>query len=238
MEQYMADLEKPLADRYIQRIVTTESGGILIYTFEQRLAVLIHQAPSLLVDTTFKRAAGDLNEWEISIWYPNVNRCTSSFDSCLSSIQLIMIFFYTAVTIGRVYTNHANRAHYKLLFDELQKVIVAVTGRSLRFRQFSQGGTLLALNVDMEAAQVLGAGDSFLPTNEPEYSGIETRDSAVLMTYVTRVCYTHVKRFAIIWSVLLFHFINRCHLQTNQRFQGPCDRLRIQLSHGVPIYSK
>jgi len=30
------------------------------------------------------------------------------------------------------------------------------------------------MGVDLEAAQVLGARDLFLPTNEPEYSGIDT----------------------------------------------------------------
>jgi hypothetical protein len=95
--------------------------------------------------------------------------------------------------------------------------MVAVTGLPLRFKRFSEGGTLLALNVDMEAAQVLGAGDSFLPTNDPEYSGIHTKDSAELMTYVTRVCYTHVKRFVVRWSVLLFHFANRHYIQADQR---------------------
>jgi hypothetical protein len=107
MEQYMADLEKPVADRYIQRIVTTESGGILIYTFEQRLAALVHQAPSLLVDTTFKRAAGNLNEWEISIWYPNVNRCTTSSNSCMANIQLTTVFLlYSGHNWPGLYESH------------------------------------------------------------------------------------------------------------------------------------
>jgi len=74
VNQYMSDLRKPLESRYIHKIVTTPNGGILIFTFQPKLASLIHKALSLLVDTTFKRAAGDLNEWEIVIWYPAINR--------------------------------------------------------------------------------------------------------------------------------------------------------------------
>ncbi|KAF9481142.1 hypothetical protein BDN70DRAFT_976125 [Pholiota conissans] len=36
--------------------------------------------------------------------------------------------------------------------------------------------------------------DAFLPTNEPEYSGITTEDPAILVTYFIRLCYTHAKR--------------------------------------------
>jgi hypothetical protein len=51
------------------------------------------------------------------------------------------------------------------------------------------------MNVDLEAAQVLGAANSFLPTNEPEYGGISTEDPAVLAEYFTKACHTHVKRY-------------------------------------------
>ena len=59
----------------------------------------------------------------------------------------------------------------------------------------------MAMNVDLEAAQVLGAGDSFLKTNEPEYSGIETNDPAEMVEYFTKACHTHVKRYAVFNSL-------------------------------------
>lgn len=52
------------------------------------------------------------------------------------------------------------------------------------------------MNVDLEAVQVLGAGDSFLMTNKPEYSGIKTDDPAEMVEYFTKECHTHVKRYA------------------------------------------
>jgi hypothetical protein len=76
----------------------------------------------------------------------------------------------------------------------MQKTILAITGKPLRFKRLSRGGNLLSLNVDLEVAQVLGAGDSFLPTNEPEYSGITTTDPEELVQYFLRLCLTHAKR--------------------------------------------
>ena len=98
------------------------------------------------------------------------------------------------VTIGRAYIDRADRGHYKLLFDEVQSAVEKLTGRPIRFKRLTRGGNLLAMNVDLEAAQVLGAADSFLSTNEPEYSGILTEDPVVLAEYFTKACHTHVKR--------------------------------------------
>jgi hypothetical protein len=100
-----------------------------------------------------------------------------------------------AVTIGRVYTNKADRTQYKCLFDEFQHLTKVITGRPLSFKCFSHGGNLLSLNVDLEVAQVQGFGDSFLATNEPEYSGILTKDPEILVQYVVCACYAHVKRY-------------------------------------------
>ncbi|KAJ7884105.1 hypothetical protein B0H14DRAFT_3744781 [Mycena olivaceomarginata] len=50
------------------------------------------------------------------------------------------------------------------------------------------------MGVDMEAAQVQGASDSFLSTNEPEYSGITTNDPDEFALYFVRACISHAKR--------------------------------------------
>ncbi|KAG6806939.1 hypothetical protein H0H92_009509, partial [Tricholoma furcatifolium] len=168
------DLKKPLQDRYIHNIMITPSGGMLIFTFQPYLLDLIHHAKSLYVDTTFKRAAGDLKEVEIVMWVESVQQ---------------------AVTIGRVYTDSADRSQYKSMFDELQRLITAVTGKPLLLKRLSKEGTLISFNFDLEIAQVLGVGDSFASTNEPEYSGIpDATPVNELVQYFTRSCYVHVKR--------------------------------------------
>jgi hypothetical protein len=72
-----------------------------------------------------------------------------------------------AVTIGRVYSDRSDRAQYKAIFDELQRLTHMLTGQKLRLKRLSKEGTLLSIGVDLELAQVLGAGDSFFPLTNP-----------------------------------------------------------------------
>jgi hypothetical protein len=80
-----------------------------------------------------------------------------------------------AVTVARVYSDRADRLHYKTIFDELQRVTLVLTGRPLRLKRLSKNGTLISVGVNMELAQALSTGDSFLPTNEPEFSNIHVQ---------------------------------------------------------------
>lgn len=83
-----------------------------------------------------------------------------------------------------------------------------VTERSLKLKRLSKGGTLLSIGVDMELAQALGAGDSFLPTNEPLYSRIHVETAEEIIEYFVRSCYTHAKRCEIqINSVYVLCFL-------------------------------
>jgi hypothetical protein len=95
-----------------------------------------------------------------------------------------------------VYSNRSDTLQYSKIFDQLQHVTATVTKRPLKLKGLSQGGTLVAIGVDLELAQVLGACKSFLPTNEPEYSKVEVSPSSpeVLASYFIRACYGHTKR--------------------------------------------
>jgi hypothetical protein len=62
------------------------------------------------------------------------------------------------------------------------------------FKCFSPGGNLLAMVVDLEAAQVLGAADAFLPTIDAAYSGINVTASDELIPYFVKCCVAHVKQ--------------------------------------------
>jgi hypothetical protein len=80
--------------------------------------------------------------------------------------------------IGRIYTNRADTDYYKCMLDELQWLTEVLTGKPLWFKRLTPGGNLLAMNTDMEVAQVLGVAQSFLPTNNPAHSGIPSTVSA------------------------------------------------------------
>jgi hypothetical protein len=166
---FTKDLDKSVEDCYAHQIATTPSGGSLIFTANSYLLNLIHTATGLHANTTFKRAAGDHKEVEFAIWVPAVQRGRSSTvfihycstNSCLA-----------AVTIARVYSNHADQSQYKAIFDAFQGLMERLTDKCILLKQISKGGTLLCFHVDFKAAQVLSLGDSFLPTNEPDHSGL------------------------------------------------------------------
>ncbi|KAF8966029.1 hypothetical protein BDZ97DRAFT_1917737 [Flammula alnicola] len=169
------DLKKlPLEKRYIHGFKSTATGAAIIFTANPFLLGRIHKACTIQVDTTFKRAIGDLKEWEVVMWDPEVQR---------------------AVTIARVYSNRSDTLQYKMVFDELQVVTLQVTGKRLLLKSLSREGTIITIGVDLELSQALGAGLSFLPTNEPDFSGIPSNVTAEeLIEYFIRACITHVKR--------------------------------------------
>jgi hypothetical protein len=78
-----------------------------------------------------------------------------------------------------------------------------LTGRPLRLKCLSKNVTLVSVGVDMELAQALGAGDFFLPTNEPEFSNIHVQTAEEIIEFFIRACYTHTKRFAHIFQVII-----------------------------------
>ncbi|KAJ6593017.1 hypothetical protein B0H19DRAFT_12002 [Mycena capillaripes] len=70
-----------------------------------------------------------------------------------------------------------------------------LTGKPVAFKRFVKGGNLLAMNSDMEGAQVLGAAHSFFKTNVPEYSGISSDTPAEeVAPEIIKLCTTHAKR--------------------------------------------
>jgi hypothetical protein len=103
-----------------------------------------------------------------------------------------------------VYIDKAHKDHYRRLFDELQSQTLVLTGKPLRFQRFSPDGNLLCMGADMEAAQVLGAAESILATNDVDYSGINVNTAEELLPYFVRVCLTHSKRYIFFCDLLTY----------------------------------
>ncbi|KAF9018292.1 hypothetical protein BDZ89DRAFT_1117241 [Hymenopellis radicata] len=172
-----------LADRYVQSIIPSDTtGGMLIFTFEPRTFARILEVDTLEIDTTFKRINDVYNEWEVVGFHK-------------SSAQTI--------TLARVYTNRATRGQFKATFDELQRLCLLFNGKPLNFRQFTKNGTLTNLGEDMEAAQALGAADSFMPTVDPIHSGIVVTTAEALIPHFITTCHTHAKRAVLDFKGLL-----------------------------------
>ncbi|KAJ7722920.1 hypothetical protein B0H14DRAFT_2642037 [Mycena olivaceomarginata] len=100
-----------------------------------------------------------------------------------------------SVTIARGYVNGASAAFFERLFDEFQAVKLEITKKPVAFKRFVEGGNIIAMNSDMEAAQVLGAARSFFKTNDAEYSGLpENTPGEEVAPEMIKLCTTHAKR--------------------------------------------
>ncbi|KAJ6505028.1 hypothetical protein C8R45DRAFT_971670 [Mycena sanguinolenta] len=189
---FFYDLKSGVNERYLQRIITMPDGGIMIITCLAALMKLLDDpgVTSFETDTTFSRVEGYINEWEVVLF--------------LNALQ-------RAVTIARAYVNGASTQFYERLFDEFQSVKKELTGKPVAFKRFIKGGNILALNSDMEGAQVLGAARSFLKTNVSEYSGIsyDTPPEKVAPEFI-KLCTTHAKRAVLDFRGLVTDDEYRC----------------------------
>ena len=68
------DLNKPVNERYVHGFATTIHGGRILLTANSYLLTRIHHAKTIFVDTTFKRTAGALKEWEVVMYDKEVER--------------------------------------------------------------------------------------------------------------------------------------------------------------------
>ncbi|KAJ7919721.1 hypothetical protein B0H13DRAFT_2428752 [Mycena leptocephala] len=114
-----------------------------------------------------------MNEWELSIFAKIVLRSAS---------------------VVRAYINRGSTDFFELLFDELQRVKLMVTGRPMPLKRFVKGGNIHVMNSDMDGAQVLGICRSVMKHNDPEYSGIpnDTPPEQVASEFV-KICWRHAK---------------------------------------------
>jgi hypothetical protein len=100
----------------------------------------------------------------------------------------------TAASVVRAYINRGSTDFFELLFDELQRVKLMVTGRPMPLKRFVKGGNIHVMNSDMDGAQVLGICRSVMKHNDPEYSGIpnDTPPEQVASEFV-KICWRHAK---------------------------------------------
>jgi hypothetical protein len=104
--KFLEERKLPIEEQYIHSVVNSCENSILILTFNYHFIQLIHKMTSFEVDTTFKHAHGELNQWELVIWYAGENRCTST-----QSSQLLHFSHPSptpVITIGWVYVNRAD----------------------------------------------------------------------------------------------------------------------------------
>ncbi|KAJ6631654.1 hypothetical protein B0H10DRAFT_1979696, partial [Mycena sp. CBHHK59/15] len=172
---FFEDLKKGVDERYIQHIAFEKDGGVIILTCLASLMRLLDDAG---------RIAGEFNEWEVVIFLKALQR---------------------AVTIARAYINGASTDFYESLYNKFQEVKLELTGKPVGFKRFIEGGNILAMNSDMEAAQVLGAARSLSKLNKDEaYSNLafDTPPEQVAPEII-KLCTTHAKRAVLDFETLV-----------------------------------
>ncbi|KAJ7884810.1 hypothetical protein B0H14DRAFT_1379096 [Mycena olivaceomarginata] len=174
---YLDGLTKPLPERYIHSYLTTPDGGICILTCVPYLLKLLDD-PGVRAfddDTTYKRIEGKMNEWELRLFAQIVAR---------------------AASVVRAFINRGSTDFFEMVFDELQRVKLLVTGKPIPLKAFVPGGNLEIMNSDMDGAQILGICRSVMKHNVPEYSGIpnDTPPEQVAQ-YFVKICWRHAKEY-------------------------------------------
>ncbi|KAJ6529350.1 hypothetical protein B0H19DRAFT_531758 [Mycena capillaripes] len=171
---YLADQEALSDDkRYLQGSVSRE-GKRIIFGAHPKLLCSIHDLRTLDCDTTFKPVAGEMQIFEINGWLVAINE---------------------SVTVMRVWMEVHDRAAYKTVWEEIQRLVLKLTKKQLKFKGLHKGGKILGLNSDMEAAPLLGFADALVPTIDLEHvRSSVAADPQELLSYVLRICYSHFNR--------------------------------------------
>jgi hypothetical protein len=68
VEEFEKGKSRPLNEQYIRLIRMDGDSVKVVVTMNAELAKLLHRARYIVVDFTFKRVFGEMNEWEVVIW--------------------------------------------------------------------------------------------------------------------------------------------------------------------------
>ncbi|KAJ7263387.1 hypothetical protein C8J57DRAFT_1512889 [Mycena rebaudengoi] len=161
---YLADQEALSDEKKYLHSSLSRDGKRIIFGAHHKLLRSIHDLRTLDCDTTFKPVAGEMQIFEINGWLVGINE---------------------SVTVMRIWMEIHDRKAYKTVWEEVQRLVLKLTRKKLKFKGLHKGGKILGLNSDMEAPPLLGFADAFVGT-------IDLEDE--LLSFVLRICYSHFNR--------------------------------------------
>nr|GAT50927.1 predicted protein [Mycena chlorophos] len=171
---YMTEIQPTLSpsEHYIHAAICRADFSIIV-TMHPGIADLVHLVLAFCIDYSFKRVEGKLNEWKIASMIPRYNKRT---------------------TLATIYCDGNTRDAFACLFTELFAAIKHITGTELALRPWRPDATCRAIILDGEVAQAQGLGDFLVWYNNPQISGINSRDPLDLVTYSMKTCQVHFRR--------------------------------------------
>lgn len=102
-----------------------------------------------------------------------------------------------ALTLLHVYTTGASRISHREVFLKERALVERITGKPILLRTLSPHGTLIAMNTDMELAQIQGFCDAFVSTNNPEHTGLDMATSEDAAERGVQLRCVHIKWYEI-----------------------------------------
>ncbi|KAJ7658241.1 hypothetical protein DFH06DRAFT_1196427 [Mycena polygramma] len=144
---YLADQENMSDDKRFLQSSLSRDGKRIIFGAHGKLLRFIHELRTLDCDTTFKPVAGKMQIFEINGWLVAINE---------------------SVTVMRVWMEVHDRQAYKTTWEEIQRLVLKLTGKPLKFKGLHKAGKILGVNADLEAAPLLGFSDALAPTIDRE----------------------------------------------------------------------
>ncbi|KAJ6535643.1 hypothetical protein B0H19DRAFT_1241095 [Mycena capillaripes] len=179
---YLADQEALNDEKKYLHSSLSRDGKRIIFGAHHKLLCSIHDLRTLDCDTTFKPVAGEMQIFEINGWLVGINECFN--------VDTIV-----AVTVMRIWMEIHDRKAYKTVWEEVQRLVLKLTRKKLKFKGLHRGGKILGLNSDMEAAPLLGFADAFVGTVDLEdVRSVIGSDPQELLSFVLRICYSHFNR--------------------------------------------
>ncbi|KAJ7824717.1 hypothetical protein B0H14DRAFT_2596999 [Mycena olivaceomarginata] len=160
------------SERYIFTAMS-KNGFQLVVTMHPQIAMLIHKVLSLVIDFTFKRVEGKMDEWEV---------------------VGIVERFKKRYTLASLYCDTKTRVAFAQLFTEFFDAVSHVTGERFKLAPFYPDAACRVVILDGEVPQAQGFGDFLATYNNPEISQIQTSDPLELLPNSLKTCSLHFER--------------------------------------------
>ncbi|KAJ7135306.1 hypothetical protein C8R46DRAFT_1201556 [Mycena filopes] len=166
------EVKLPKHERFVHTAMS-KNGFKLVVTMHPQIAMFIHKLLSLVIDFTFKRVEGEIDEWEVAGFLER---------------------FHHRITFASLYCDKATTEAFSQLFTEFFDTIKQITGETLKLAPFYPDAKCRVVILDGEAPQALGFADFLASYNNPEISNIWTRNPIKLLSVSLKTCNPHFGR--------------------------------------------
>ncbi|KAF7339140.1 hypothetical protein MVEN_01990700 [Mycena venus] len=151
----------------------SKNGFQPVVTMHPQIAMLIHKVLSLVIDFTFKRVEGKMDEWGGG-W------------NCGSDSKNAILY-----TLASLYCDTKTWVAFAQLFTEFLDAVSHITRERFKLAPFYPDATCRVVILDGEVPQAQVFSDFLATYNNPEISQIQTSDPLKLLPNSLKTCSLH-----------------------------------------------